>query len=290
MPTRIENIILRARDTLSDANADRYSDARLLRLLSEGQADIIKQTKLLRNSYELLAVPDLAVYTLPEDVWIVTRASYKGAKLPLVTFDKMDDYLTSTLPSCLENNNAWEDDVGITPIALVYDRLNAQQLRLYPILSTDLLSNTYTFSGGNLGFYGGFEFGVVTDITNYTFTSVFGIVTDFIDPFISSSFTSYFGIVTKLSEVDSAITIQYYAIAPEVTSVNDTLIMSPMLDVALKHYIVSQAYIDDVDVQSQQLASTAFKFYERELALGKATAASNSTKNIDRASDYIGPF
>ncbi len=290
MATRIESILLRVRDTLADPSASRYSDARLIRLLSEGQKDIITQTKLLRNSYELLAIPDLAVYNLPEDVWLITRASYKGAKLPLVTFDKMDDYLTSTLPNYVENNNAWEDDVGVTPLALVYDRLNVQQVRLYPILSEDLLSNTYTFSGGNLSFYGGFEFGVVTAITNYTFNSVFGVVTDFIDPFVDSNFTSYFGVVTKLSEVDGSITIQYHAIAPEITSINDTLIISPLLDTALKHYIVSQAYIDDLDTQSQQLASTAFKFYERELIIGKATGANNSTKNIDRAADYVGPF
>ncbi len=290
MPTRIENILLRARDTLADPNAARYSNERLLRLLSEGQKDIVNQTKLLRNSYELLAIPDLAVYTLPEDVWIITRASYKGSKLSLVTFDKMDDYLTSTLPNYVENNNSWEDTVGVTPLALVYDRLNIQKLRIYPILSEDLLDNSYTFTGGNLSFYGGFEFGVVTDITNYFFNSVFGIITDFKDPFVNSSFSSYFGVTTKLSEVDSAITVQYFAIAPEVTSVNDELIISPLLDTALKHYVVSQAYIDDVDTQSQQLAATAFKFYERELVLGKATGANNSTKNVDRSSEYKGPF
>jgi len=288
VPTRIENIILRARDTLADPTANRYSDSRLLRLLSEGQKDIISQTKLLRNSYELLAIPDTVVYTLPEDTWIVTRASYKGAKLDLVTFDKMDDYLVGTNNYCLGSD--WENHTGLTPKALVYDRLNIQQLRLYPLLTTDLLEDTYTFTGGDLGFYGGSEFGVVTAITNYSFNSVFGVITEFFDPFVSSNFSTDFGVVTKLSEVDSAITIQYFALAPEVTSIEEELIISPLLDTALKHYIVSQAYLDDVDTQSQTLGKTAFAFYERELSIGKATGAINSTKNIDRSSDYRGPF
>ncbi len=296
MPTRIENIILRVRDTLSDPNAERYSNERLLRLLSEAQKDIAKQTKLIRNSAEILVLPDTAVFDLPEDTWLLTRASVKGAKIALHTYDEMDAvYIDSycnnyNYSSSNSIRNTWEQDVGNTPLCLVYDKLNMQKVRVYPILNEDSLANTYTFTGGNTEFYGGFEFGVVTDMTNYTFNSPFGVITNIEDPFVTVIVSDVFGVATKISDSDNVILVNYFALTPDITSVNDTLLVSTLLDTALKHYVVSQAYLDDVDTQSQQLGATAFKLYERELVVGKATGASNNTNNVDRATPYRGPW
>lgn len=302
MPTRIEKIITRARDTLADPNAERYSQERLLRLVSEGQQDIIKQTRLLRESCQIIPLPGIDIYDLPDNVWLTTRASFKGAKIPLVTYDEMDSYLASCNSSNqnynlnnthsydIFNDYTWQDRVGTTPEALVYDRLNIQKVKVYPILSEDISLNTYTFEGGDTSFYGGFELGVVTAITNYSFNSVFGVITEIYDPFFTTVFNQNFGVVTKLSEVDSEITIQYFALAPEITSVSDELIISPLLDTALKHYIVSQAYVDDVDTQFQQLGVAAFGFYERELKIGRSTGSKNNTANPDRQTQYRGAF
>ena len=40
---RIEEILVRVRDTLSDPNKERWSDERLLRLMDEAQKDVAKQ-------------------------------------------------------------------------------------------------------------------------------------------------------------------------------------------------------------------------------------------------------
>lgn len=119
--TRIESILQKARYSLADPNKERYSDARLLDAVSEGQRDIARQTRLLKD--ELDIVLDLAqpIYKLPSDLWLITRASFDNLPIPLISYDRMD-----------ANNAAWFTDFGNKVEALVYDKRNLQEIRIYP--------------------------------------------------------------------------------------------------------------------------------------------------------------
>jgi hypothetical protein len=93
MTTRLNQIILRARDTLGDPDGERWSTARLLRLASEGQQDIAKQTKILKAQLDVPVVQGQAEYTLPNDVWELTRVTFNDVKIPFVSFSNIFDLL-----------------------------------------------------------------------------------------------------------------------------------------------------------------------------------------------------
>lgn len=283
MATRIENIILRARDTLADPAKERYSDARLLRLVSEGQQDLVKQAKLLRSSYALLPEPGRAIYTLPDDVWLLTRASFQDAEIAFRSYDQLDAELSGV-------NKTWTADTSERTLYIVHDRVNMQQLRLYPIPNNGIADNEYEFLGGDPGFLGGEELGVVTDVTDYSFDSVFGEMTTLYDPMYDSRYSSPFGVVTGLAEVNFPIVINYFALAPSLDSVSDDMIVPAMYDIAIKYYVVGHALRDDIDTQFRMMGAESLALYDRELSLAKSTSSLNSSSNIDRVIAYSGAF
>ncbi len=292
MATRVENIILRARDTLADPNKNRYSDARLLRLVSEGQQDIVKQSKILRSSFTLLASADKAVYDLPTDVWQLTRASYKGIELPFRTYDEFDysnnNYKSTNtysrapdFSSYYPDNYSWTETKGPKPEALVYDRVNMHQVRVYPIPNENISDNTYYFTS---------DLGVVTDINGAIFNSLFGVITNITATDYSVYFDTFYGVLTNVQEAVAPIVIHYFKTVGELETVNSNLLTPPMFDVALKHFVVSQALRDDIDIQNRQMGAEAFTLYNRELELAKSTSAINNVTNRERTISYSGPF
>lgn len=132
--TRIESILKKARYSLADPNKERYSDARLLDAISEGQRDIARQTRLLKAELDL--VLDLAqpIYKLPSDLWLITRASFDNCPIPLMSYDRMD-----------ANNCGWFTEFGNKVEALVYDKRNIQEVRIYPRPDSTYTTDAYIF-------------------------------------------------------------------------------------------------------------------------------------------------
>ena len=89
MATRIEEILLRVRDTLADPTGARWSTERLVRLLDEAQKDICRQAKILKGKTLLPIVPGTSVCDLPADVNIVDRILFNGQKLNIVSHADM---------------------------------------------------------------------------------------------------------------------------------------------------------------------------------------------------------
>lgn len=291
MPTRIESIILRARDTLADPNAERYSDARLLRLLSEGQQDLVVKARLLRRRFDILPEVGVAEYTLPSDAWLITRASFRGSKIRFATYDDMDnsikyvsDYNSySSASSCYGISIAddWQTYSSISPYAIIYDRLDQGIVRLYPIPNDDLFDTVFDFDE---------DLGTITEFAGFTVDVDLGGVSFLEEESSTFEYDSLFGEVSFVAELPPAVTIQYFALASEVTSVNDTLQISSMYDKALKYYITGNALRDDLDTQSRQMGAEELALYQGELTLAKASAAKNFTFSADRQTKYIGPF
>ena len=73
---RIENIILRVRDTLADHNGDRWPTDRLIRLIDEAQKDICRKAKLLRKKATLSVYDNQGTYKLPDDAMLLDRILY----------------------------------------------------------------------------------------------------------------------------------------------------------------------------------------------------------------------
>lgn len=281
MTTRVTDILTRARDTLADPNKERWSDDRLLRLLDEAQKDFARQTSLLKGYTTIPVTPNISVYSLPADCWRITRAHYAERNLRLVSHEAMD-----TL------DEDWYTRTGPTIEALVFDQRNDNVVRCYPIPDDSSVQYNYTFEQTDTPEYAGAgRFGVVTEFSDYTFAGVFGVVTDLFDPNIQTeSFDPIYGVVTDVGESSGNIAIFYIRDPMTIQSIDDELEISSRWDVALKHYVIGHAFLDDLDTQYQQRGSTALSLYDRELNMAQRTARHDGTAAQIYETSYNGGF
>lgn len=179
MASRIVDILTRVRDTLADPNKERWSDERLLRLLDEAQKDVAKQSQILKGTYEFSLAIGEPQYTLPDDIWLITRASYDDTDIELISYDKLDelakkqytrtgpkDYSRNRRIDFLDSRLSWEDNEGSAIEALVFDNRNVNEIRTYPIPNEAIAEASYTFQ--NSGYL---------ETTETDFSSVYGILT-----------------------------------------------------------------------------------------------------------------
>lgn len=312
MATRIENILLRARDTLADPNKERWSDDRLLRILDEGQKDLCRQTKILKGLHEFILEIGVYTYELPVNMWLITRASYNNEEIALYSYDNMDERVSKQRLSSQRNYSRerghgyssaidytgqarWELDESSTISALIYDNRNLDEIRVYPIPNEGITDNSYEFeNAGPVEFAGDEYFGVVTDITgqpDYTFDSPFGVVTQLFDPSVKVEQIDTFGVVTDIADSTGAINIWYIRLPDDVTDVEDALEIPSMFDTALKHYVVSQAFRDDLDVQYRDMAAESFTLYKRELEIAQETNRTDAVRSATaNKTTYRGGF
>lgn len=307
MAGRIETIILRARDTLADANGERWSDDRLLRLVDEGQKDIAKHTRLLKGQTDIIVVPGQATYSLPADLWLITRAAFDDCLIPFQTHGELDELVRT---QAIENDHrysyrerrgygsyvppagsyCWETDEGPRVEAVIYDRRNLDEIRLYPIPDTSE-GDQYTFETDNPEFFGAELLGVTTGITDYSLDSVFGVVTDLYDPLVEQeNFFSVYGVVTEITESTGVAHLWYIKMPSDVTNMSDELEMPAMFDTALKHYVVANAFDDDYDTKFAEKAAKALGYYNRELGIAQETDAMDGVRNNQYRTDYRGAF
>ena len=279
MTTRVADIITRARDTLADPKKERWSDDRLLRLLDEAQKDFARQTSLLKGYANIPLIPFTATYSLPEDCWRITRAHYAERHLRLVSHEAMDEF-----------DPDWYTRQGSTIEALVFDQRNDSVIRCYPIPDDSSVAYNYTFEQSDTPEYvGAGRFGVVTEFGDYTFDRVFGVTTSLFDPEITiESFNSPYGVLADVGESIGNIAIFYIRDPGRIKYITDELEISSRWDIALKHYVVGHAFLDDLDTAYQQRGSTSLTLYDRELNLAQRTARSDSTAMQQYETSYDG--
>lgn len=297
--TRIVSILTRVRDTLADPNKERWSDERLLRLLDEAQQDVAKQSQLLKGTYDLSLVIGQAEYNLPEDLWLITRATFDDYEIPLKSYDKMDEEATKysltrsghlgvertrgysvNVDSDYRRSN-WEVAEGAEIQALIFDNRNMQKIRVFPIPDAAIAEEAYTFENAGTPEFAGDELlGVSTSITDYTLNSVYGVVTSLYEPVVQHEiFDSPYGVVTEITESTVVIKIWYIKMPAQLTTLSDELELPRMFDVALKHYVVGHALRDDIETQYRQMGAECLQMYERELDIARSTNSSDGTRN-----------
>lgn len=304
--SRITDIIKRARDPLADPDGQRWSDDRLLRLVSEAQQDIAKQTQMLKAQSTISLLPGRRTYTLPSNVWIITRASVDGNVLDLVTHEQLDFKARQTATSNYTETEygntigdfddfrdvSWETDTSSNIEALIYDKRNLQEISVYPIPNDEISTNSYLFEAEDgVDFAGGELYGVTTGITDYTATSDFGVVTDLYDPFVEEeSFSSDFGVITGINESEGVINVWYVYTPDNLVSLEDELAIPSMWDTAIKNYVVGQAFNDDYDTRFAEKSQRALAMYDRELNVSKEFERKNNVRSGHRKTQYRGAF
>lgn len=306
MPTRIETILLRARDTLADPQGERWSDARLIRLLDEAQQDVAKHTKILKGETDIPMVEGQAIYTLPSDLWLLTRAAFNDCRIDFLSYAQLDE---RTRARAIEANHTyterrsygvdfdfssycWETDTGPEVQAIVFDRRNMDEIRVYPIPNAAIATNSYTFITDNPEFEGAELLGVTTDIAGYSFDTVFGVVTDLYDPQVEiENFLDIYGVLSGINESEGVVHLWFIRMPSHVETIDDELELPAMFDTALKHYIVSNAFDDDYDTRFAEKAQKAAALYEREIGIIQETQSKDGVRSSQvHTTDYRGAF
>lgn len=117
---RIEEILIRARDTLADPKGEKWSESELLRLVDEAQKDLCRRAKLLRSEISFNVKAGEAFYSLPDDFMFLDSVYLNDRALTLkghAELDKLGD---------------WSSKEG-QPAAVVFDKQVRGKFRLYPI-------------------------------------------------------------------------------------------------------------------------------------------------------------
>ncbi len=254
MATRIEEILLRVRDTLADPSGSRWSPERLIRLLDEAQKDICRQSKILKGKTTLPIVPGVALYDLPTDINIVDRVLYEGQKLPILSHADMDTIRTD-----------WETVVSdvLKIDYIIYDKLNQRQLKIYPTPASTVdvsLDSPY---------------GTLVDINGFTMSDIYGVVTD-----VEISQEEY---DNTLPPPIASLVIYYIKKPSTITSINSTLDIGDIYDSALKFYVTGKALKDDMDAQNRAAGNEELGYYERELK----EAIRDSAIDVSRGPDSL---
>tara|TARA_R110001583_G_scaffold177303_1_gene332335 strand:- start:161 stop:1204 length:1044 start_codon:yes stop_codon:yes gene_type:complete len=158
MATRVEKILSTARLTLADPRKERWTDETLIAILNEAQIDFCQETRMLHKRVDVPILLDDPYFTLPSDCWLLTRVLYNNCRIPLVTHREIE----KTVRRC------WDTEKGDLR-AIVYDRRNMLEGRVYPILNKAQNELAYSFDYvPSYSLIDAEDYGVVSEVINPT--------------------------------------------------------------------------------------------------------------------------
>jgi hypothetical protein len=285
---RIADILTKARDSLSDASADRWSNDRLLRLVDEAQKDIAVRTNLLRRFYEVPIILHQNTYELPDEATDLIRALVANAAtvatdtenprapIPIRSHSQMDDM-----------DPDWEETQGDGIEYIIFDKQNARFFKIYPIPTVADAISDHTVDT---------DFGVTTTVSGDTISSVYGVVSGVtVSAVLTATFSSPFGVISEMQSYITSLKVYYYrkpATIDTYSAIDNTqhLEIEDTWDKAIKHYVVGMALRDDKDTQNRAIGNDELSLYEGQLKLAFAKSSKNHTQNEQRSVTYNDGF
>ena len=296
MANRVSNIITRARDTLSDPSAQRWTDARLLRILDEGQKQIVLTAQLLRKKSTLPLLMGIANYSVPSDCYKILRVLVDGGVVPINSHEEMDDFADRDVVRTVSEN--WEEYVSSPVTRIVFDKLNTGKFKVYPIPENPETSWNIVNESGDLLTI---PFGILSGATSYSFSGQYGICADYSDDFtnqyqqIDDDVSDSLGLTVVFDDDSTNLTLYYLKRPVEIalaTGVTDlTTIDDPEIDsvwdTALKYYVTGMAMRDDKDTQNRQVGNEELLFYASNVKDAMKDSASDFTST---RTQYVSPY
>lgn len=141
------------------------------------------------------------------------------------------------------------------------------------------------------------SFGVLTSLDGIVATPVYGVTSGItLNQTEQSwpgevSFNSVYGVVTDVQDTTGLLHIYYIKDPDNVTTVDTTLLVSPIFDTALRHFVVGTAFGDDLDSQYQARSQQSLAMYDREIqTVGTPTDLTDGTRATQYNTHYTGPF
>jgi len=232
MPLRLQEILIRARDTLSDPNAERWTEPRLIRLADDAQKSIAVFAGLLRKKAEVSLVVSQTEYILPVDAHRITRVTNEfNQAVQLMSHDYADRRFGAN----------WEQHIGSPVKAIIFDKLKGGHFKVYPKPVATAVQQVGTPPNQVHGIL------------------VSGVVT-------GSGVSSPFGVATGFETLAATfLTVDYLANPVTLVAATDTLEFNEVFDRAMKFYITGMALRDDKDVQNRQIGNEELTLYQAEL-------------------------
>ena len=278
--SRVSQLLTDIRSELADPEKQRWSDPRLLILLSKAQTEIALATRVLVERKAILVVAGQSEYFIDENAEVLLRAHTEQGAIELVSHFEMDDYKAS-----------WESDTGPTVEKIVYDLLTPNRIVLYPTPSVADNADNYTFEAGDsIDYVGGELLGVVTSIDNYSFNSPFGVVVNLSQPGVEEVFNSPFGVVTAINESSGTLKVQYSKRPAKITSVESELELSESFTEAMLHLVCSKALTADIDAKASALSDKHYQLYQIQLNRLKSNKAHNQVKGNNARTIQRNPY
>lgn len=177
--TRIERILQQSRITLADKQKERWSDEDLISILSDGHQDLCRHSQILHGRVDLFLSVGEQYYTLPDDVWMLTRVTYDDRVLPLISHPDLDDRTLArfNIDYGLDiTASDWETITG-EPLAILYDRRNVNEIKVFPIPDESILEEGYAFKRPLQNEYElSSVYGIVGDIVGTIFEDTEGVL------------------------------------------------------------------------------------------------------------------
>lgn len=208
MATRVEKILSNARLTLADPQQQRWDDPTLIAILNEAIVDFCQQTRMLHDRVDVPIVIGNPYFSLPDDCWQLTRVLYKQSLIPLVSHQELDNLTLSNRQvdfGLTSSGTDWEATKG-EPQAVLYDRRNMLEGKIYPIPDTPMDSVDYTLANALSETILGTElFGVTTNYdvcANTDLNDLLGVVSSVADVTMPTSLVNDFGVQSAFTEVD----------------------------------------------------------------------------------------
>ncbi len=276
--SRIDDILENVRDMVGDADGDRWSDAVLLRSLNRGQQEIAVNANLLRDKEGQPLRRGIYLYDTPLDCYRPKRFTLNSEKVILKSHDEMDEEYSAT----------WEETEGEADL-IVYDKLNWDNFRVYPIVETSFLELSFTVvvapqvpeSSSPVAY------GIVTLVSDYTFSSPYGLYADF----DTDDYQQYYDLIGELEETgdedhgivivieDASVELMtYYTKNPaKITATTDSLEISKVWDTALEYFMAGKALLNNKDTQDRQLGDNFMSLFGAKVGKAKDDASKDFT-------------
>lgn len=223
-----KDVIKSARFILSDTDAQRWTDERLLALLNDGLADIAKTTILFIDTVFVELVNEQTDYDLSAFAVKIIRIEYEDKPLTLTTFGEMD-----------KKYPIWQQAEGDKLKAYMLDKQREANIKVYPKLKNSNLANV-DFGG---------TYGIITGVTYSD---------------LQLNVSNVFGDLGAVAE-DGFIKVFYVRKVARLTSLLDEIYVSSIAEEPLAHYVAGRALRDNQDTQNRTLGNEEINLYKQQL-------------------------
>jgi len=295
------DIISQARERLGDLKEQRWTDNRLLAIVSQGQSDICVESGYIRRTAIIPLVEGRTIYQLPTDCYTIKRVEYQDELLPLHTRSDRDipravptDYVAyksnlntdkieiQPAPASLTTDLKFvkgeqtEDSLQVTPLYGVITRTDDTDYTVEPLYGSvigadlDITDNEASLGYGEVcgsdtdtigSEFPNGQYGVTVQAEFVDSTDQFGFITDVENHIVSG----IYGLTTSIANEDDTIKV-YYVAAPLKLKFNSAILVLPNRweDLLLK-YVVGTALQDDNDANNIQRGELEIAKYEKKL-------------------------